>query len=408
MITRRDLFVAAIAAGTTATVLMTPWSTLGDRLFPPAGGSGLGRSFDQLLASLDGTQGVGRIVVEGWDSDTGAQAVITRLGEGLDGALRDRARIEARLAELVHSDFAAARTCQVDGWTLSQTECDLAGLRWHLLGDAPAPTETTAAADPSTPAQAATAATAANPGDADPSAPAETAEPTAQAAAIVEIRNWGPQSTEQGSRFNVQPDGHSGLWFVAPGTPSWVKVRIDGQESPTTVSETGFTSGLFGSLQDRLLATPGSYRIELYDPVKDIVQPIGDLVVRPLAERAVKADGTRSTIFCPVTSWGPTETTVGVAANAQPDGSQGMWFLLPCAPANVQLVFGDDRLPATRTDRGVTCRVPLALLESPRTVSLKLRHVRSGEELAVGLFEIRAEGADSALQSAPDASGVSP
>jgi hypothetical protein len=111
--------------------------------------------------------------------------------------------------------------------------------------------------------------------------------------------------------------------------------------------------------------------------------------VRPLAERAVKEDGSRSAIFCPVTEWGPTETTAGVAENPQPDGSQGMWFLLPCAPNNVQLVFGDDRLPATRTDRGITGRVPLALLESPGTVSIKLRHVHSGEELAVGLFEIR-------------------
>ncbi|MEB2314656.1 MAG: hypothetical protein OZ919_00985 [Xanthomonadaceae bacterium] len=367
MITRRDLCVAALAAGATAGVLMTPWDSIRDAFSPAANGTGLGRPFDALLASLDGTQGVGRIVAEGGAPGTSADALIERLGARLEGALRDRTAIEARLGELVRADFAAARTCRVDGWMLSQTECDLAGLRWHLLGEAPA---ASAAAAP----QAAAAA---------------AATPGSPAAAIVEVTNWGPRTTEQGSKFNVQPDGHSGLWFVAPGTPDWVKVRIDGQESPTTVSEAGFTSGIFGSLQERILATPGSYRVELYDPVNDTVQPIGELVVRPMAERAIREDGTRSSIFCPVTEWGPTETTVGVAENAQPDGSQGMWFLLPCAPNNVQLVFGDDRLPATRTDRGITSRVPLALLESPGTVSISLRHIHSGEELTVGLFEIR-------------------
>ncbi len=370
MITRRDLCVAALAASATAGVLMTPWSAIRDAFSPAANDTGLGEAFDALLASLDGTQGVGRIVAEGGAPGTSVDALIERLGARLEGALRDRSAIEARLGELVRADFAAARTCRVDGWMLSQTECDLAGLRWHLLGEA-------SGALASAPPQATTV----------DSAPEATAGPPA--AAIVEVTNWGPQSTEQGSPFNVQPDGHSGLWFVAPGTPNWVKVRIDGQESPTTVTENGFTSGLFGSLQDRILNTPGSYRVELHDPVNDTLQLIGELVVRPLAERAVKEDGSRSAIFCPVTEWGPTETTAGVAENPQPDGSQGMWFLLPCAPNNVQLVFGDDRLPATRTDRGITSRVPLALLESPGTVGIKLRHAHSGEELAVGLFEIR-------------------
>lgn len=379
MITRRDLCVAVIAAGATATGFVTPWGTIRDAFAPPANNTGLGRAFDTLLAGLDGTQGVGRIVAEGGAPGTSADALIERLGSHLEGALSDRASIEARLGERVRADFAAARTCRVDGWTLSQTECDLAGLRWHLMHDAPAPSR---ASNTATPLPAAGAATGAAASDA-------AKAPGQPPAAIVEVTNWGPRTTEQGSKFNVQPDGHSGLWFVAPGTPDWVKVRIDGQESPTTVSEAGFTSGIFGSLQERLLATPGSYRVELYDPVNDTVQPIGELVVRPMAERAIREDGTRSSIFCPVTGWGPTETTVGVAENAQPDGSQGMWFLLPCAPNNVQLVFGDDRLPATRTDRGITSRVPLALLESPGTVSIRLRHIHSGEELTVGLFEIR-------------------
>ncbi len=386
MITRRDLCVAALAAGVTATGFLAPWSDLRDYLLPASDGSGLGRTFDLMLADLDGTQGVGRLVAEGWPAKGEANALIARLEERLEGHLRDPSALQARLGELVREDFSAARTCRVDGWLLSQTECDLAGLRWHFFGNAAVPKQASADVQPSAAAPAATTAAAAAPSDTESGA---AQAPAAAPPAIVEVTDWGPRTTEQGSHFNVQPDGHSGLWFVAPGVPSWIKIRIDGQESPTTITENGLTSGLFGSLQDRLLATPGNYRIELYDPVKDIAQPIGELVVRPFSERAVRPDGSRSAVFCPVTSWGPTETTAGTAANAQPDGAQGMWFLLPCAPNNLQLVFGDDRLPATRTDRGVTARVPLALLGSPRSVPLKLRHERSGEELAVGIFEIR-------------------
>ena len=35
MITRRDVFVAALAAGTTRIVLLTPWRDLSARLFTP-------------------------------------------------------------------------------------------------------------------------------------------------------------------------------------------------------------------------------------------------------------------------------------------------------------------------------------------------------------------------------------
>lgn len=366
MITRRDLFVATLAAGTTAIVLLTPWQAFVGQTGSPSEASGLGAAFDALLLELDGTHGAGRAYIDSQTPAPSAATLTERLRTRLGSGLTDRSTIEARLGEAVKADFSAGRTCRVDGWLLSETECELAGLRWQLHADRRSGEVAPAAA-----AAATTTATA-------------DGAPT-----IVEVTNWGPQSTEQGSKFNVQPDGHSGLWFLASDTPSWVKLRIDGEEAPTTVNERGFTSGLFGAMQDRILSTPGNYALELYDPMRDIVQRIGDLEVRPFAERALLADGSRSTVFCPVTSWGPEETTAGVAANAQPDGSQGMWFQLPCAPNNVQLVFGDDRLPATRTDRGVTCRVPLALLESAQTVTLKLRHETSGEEMVVGQFTIQ-------------------
>lgn len=366
MMTRRDAIVAALAAGTTSVALLTPWGTLSTRLLTPKAkveASGLGRAFDEVLAGLDGTHEVGRAFVESQSPSPTTRQLAERLGNRLGTSLRDKASVETSIGNTIKADFAAGRTCRIDGWQLSETECELAGLRWQLFGDASAT------------ASQAIAASTESPG-------------TEASAVIAEVTNWGPQSTEQGSKFNEQPDGHSGLWFVAENVPAWAKVRIDGVIASTTISEKGFTSGLFGDAQERILSTPGSYLIELYDPMRDVAQPIGELVVRPFAERALLADGSRSKVFCPVESWGPNETNAGVAENAQPDGSQGMWFIMPCAPRKVQLVFGDDRLPGTRTDRGVTCRVPLALLATERSVSIKLRDPDSGEELEVGQFEI--------------------
>lgn len=365
MITRRDLIVAAISAGATSAICLMPWPSLTRLARPSAIETGLGEIFDQLLAGLDGTRAVGQAFVQSNPTAPSSQTLAGRLAERLGSGWNNRSELEAVIANAVKEDFSSGQLCRVDGWLLSQTECELAGLRWQLYGDDAAP-------PPDSTAKTATSVSAAVAGH----------------AVIAEITNWGPRSTEQGSKFNVQPDGHSGLWFTAENVPSWVQVRIDGAPAPTTVSESGFTSGLFGEMQERILSTPGRYAIELHDPMRNITQPIGELEIRPLAERALLADGTRSKVFCPVTNWGPQQTRVGVAENPQPDGSEGMWFLLPCAPARVQLVFGDDRLPATRTERGVTSRVPLALLESAGQVPLKLRDVDTGEELDVGRFDI--------------------
>lgn len=369
MITRRDTFVAALAAGATATGFLLPWQRIGTWAGLTTAGTGLGAPFEQVLASLDGTGAVGSAWLDAQSRDWDTTSLAALLGQRLGPDLTSRDIIEQRIAGAIRADFAERRLCNVAGWQLSQTECELAGLRWLALGDAPG----RAAVD-------------------DASTHAETATATADTL-IAEVTDWGPRGTEQGVPFNLQSDGHSGLWFAAKDVPNWVVIRIDGVEAATTINETTVTSGLFGALKDRILATPGRYPIEFYDPMKKRVQPIGDLVIRERAERMLRADGSRSGVFCPVTGWGPSDTVAGVAANPLPDGSLGMWFALACAPRNVQLCFGDDRLAATRGDTAVTARVPLALIESARTVPLRLRDADTGEELVVGDFRIVAPGA---------------
>lgn len=362
MITRRDAFVATLAAGATAGAFLLPWPRLGAWIGLGAADTGLGAAFEQVLAALDGTGPVGNAWLEAQADGLDAMSLGARLGERLGAGLTSPAVVEQRIAAAIQADFLERRLCDIGGWQLSQTECELAGLRVLALGDAPARTDSP------------------EPADATPEA--------AGSVLIAEVTDWGPRGTEQGVPFNVQPDGHSGLWFAATGVPNWARIRIDGIEAATTINETTVTSGLFGALKDRILATPGVYPVELYDPMTKRAQRIGDLVVRARAERALRADGRRSEVFCPITGWGPAETIAGVAANPLPDGSLGLWFALACAPRNTQLDFGGDRLAATRGDAGVTVRVPLALIESARTVPLHLRDADTGEELAVGVFSI--------------------
>jgi len=365
MMTRRDLIVAVISAAATSTGFLMPWKRVGDWMIPARDPIGLGHEMAQFIAQLDNVSHVGRAFVEQSNPSVELEDLAKRFSERLGPLPTEANALQLRIASAIRADFRERRICQIEGWQLSQTECELAGMRWLAFGDRSV--------------QKAVAQVGDDP-VADQGPPPILATVTA----------WGPQTTEEGMKFNPQPDGHSGLWFLAQDVPTWAKMRIDGVEMPTQITEKGFTSGLFGDVQERILATPGRYLVELYDPMKKVAQPIGEFVVRPRAERVLRPDGSRSEVFCPVTDWGARETVAGIAANPQPDGSMGLWFKLDCAPQTLQVAFGDDRLNATVSDTLVTTRVPLALLESARDVPITLRDPGTGEELAVGTFHILA------------------
>lgn len=364
-LSRRNWLLLSVAAGAAAGAVLAPWQRIltlpASRWFAP--GLDANPDVEAVLLGLDGTVDVG----QAWLAGEGAGRDLRGLMDGLQILLGDadsREAIEAALSEHIRREHVEGTLCEVDGWRLSRTECELAAIRWLAFGSLAA-----AAA----PVQAESQTAANEPG---------------KAPMIVEVSNWGPRGTEQGSPFNVQPDGHSGLWFAAVNAPSWVKILIAGREAPTTVLDRVVTSGLFGEDGHRILSTPGSYPVELFDPVSGIRQPIGDFVVHPRAERALLEDGTRAEWLCPVSAWGPDRTRAGEPANAQPDGSMGLWFRTACAPGNVRLLFGEDRLGMTRSEFGLTARVPLALIESAGERRIALLDVDTGQEMAVGLFHI--------------------
>ena len=263
--------------------------------------------------------------------------------------------LEAVLQQRVREDFISGDRCNIDGWQLSLTECQLAGLRQLAVS-----------------AGLLRAKVASEQGDAGYSNQE-----------IATLDNWGPRHTLQGQTFNQQLDGHSGLWFKLSGAPGHAKIMIDGEISSTSVSDKTVTSGLHGATQERILATPGKYEIALVDPIRKTRQHIGYFEVRggpPEASGQISS----ADEFCEVLKWGPRETRAGEAVNEQPDGSMGVWLHTRCLPRGTQLFFGDDPLKYHRQAFGLTTSVPLALLGAPGRIPLSLQHPDTGEKRVFG------------------------
>lgn len=260
-----------------------------------------------------------------------------------------------RLAASVSRDFRAERLCEIDGWLLSETECLAAITRLTTFGENEPPGES------------------------------EWRE-----GQLLEIGNWGPQGTQQGVGVNVQPDGHSGLWFQMDHAPPWLKIEIDGIAAPTTIAEHLVTSGLYGEQRDRILSTPGEYPIALIDPMQRIRQPIGVFVVTAPPPYLTRDDGSVSS-FCAVEAWGPDGNQAGRPVNPQRDGHEGLWFRTVCAPDDVEVLY-DGHALATTNDRGnglITALVPASHFAVAREARIQLHDPATGEVLDVGMFPVR-------------------
>lgn len=365
MIKRRDFIVAGISAGGTAAIMHklyqappttapTPNPAQVNKLVIE---SGLGPQMDDFLLSLENTDKLGRQWLatqeETLTLDQLGEQVTTKLGQNFDD-------LAAATNTQIKRDFDTHSLCIIDGWHLSDMECKLAALRVLAID--------------------------ANPDNAAIIAAQEQAKLNAslKEGEIAPLKNWGPKKTKQGEKFNVQPDGHSGMWFQIAGAPARAKIMIDGELVRTTIKKDTVTSGLFGDMQERILSTPGSYEIALVDPIKKIKQPIGKLKVTKDPNYQKEPSSRRGSSACVVTKWGPKKTKVGVAKNEQPDGSMGVWAHLTCLPDDAKLYFGDDPLHLTRKKFGFTSSIPLPLLETPGEVLLRIETVGNPKDIIVG------------------------
>ncbi|WP_339896784.1 hypothetical protein [uncultured Gilvimarinus sp.] len=368
MINRRDLLVGGVSAGITAGAMHvfytrsltaeTPASTA-----PPNSliiESGYGQPLDNALRAVEGSDKF----AAAWLEQQSTKPTIASLANALKNKLDlNNAALDEQLFKLIQQDFSSNKTVAIEGWSLSETESQLAALRYLVIAD--------------------------NPDNVAILRAQEKAKLQAglKEGEIAPLKNWGPRKTTQGQKFNEQSDGHSGLWFQFSGAPSHAKIMIDGELVRTVVNESVVTSGLFGEMQERILATPGEYDIALVDPIKNIKQPIGSLTVKA-DPRMAKRQGKRDSVFCSVSDWGPRKTTIGKPNNEQPDGAEGIWVKTSCLPSNAQIMLEDDLLPTTAREFGATTSIPMALLESPGERTLYFFDQVSQEKVKIGTLLI--------------------
>lgn len=350
MICRRDLLLLVLSGGAVAVAAGAVYQR-----FSAASPD----SLDAVLHSLQASDALGKAWLASLAEPPNKSSLMAALEARIDGQAVD---IASEIARLIREDFAQNRLCELEGWQLSLTECQLAGLRYLLVGPA--------VADAS-----------------EPMSDVGLGSDGFLEGVIAPLEDWGPKRTLEQLKFNVQSDGHSGIWFKIQGAPAHARIEIDGMSMPTVVTDTLITSGLFGRLQARMLATPGEYTIALIDPVRKIRQVLGVFSVAA-DPRQAKARGEVESIFCEVTDWGPQQTEAGVAANEQPDGSMGVWMRTDCFPEGADLLLEGDRLPTTRTEFGLTAKIPPALLGSPGAKELYFLDEETGERQQVGYIQV--------------------
>ncbi|WP_041524091.1 hypothetical protein [Gilvimarinus agarilyticus] len=370
MIKRRDLLVGGVSAGVTAGAMHVFYTRSLTAQTPALAAapnsliieSGYGQPLDNALRAIEGSDKF----AAAWLEQQSAKPTIASLANALKNKLDlNNAALDEQLFKLIKQDFSSNKTVAIEGWSLSETECQLAALRYLVIAD--------------------------NPDNAAILRAQEKAKLQAglKEGEIAPLKNWGPRKTTQGQKFNEQSDGHSGLWFQFSGAPSHAKIMIDGELVRTVVNESVVTSGLFGEMQERILATPGEYDIALVDPIKNIKQPIGSLTVKA-DPRMAKRQGKRESVFCSVSDWGPKKTIIGQPANEQPDGSMGVWIKASCIPTNAQILLDGDHLPITIREFGATTSIPAALLEAPGEKTLYLLDPTSKEKQIIGTITIQA------------------
>jgi len=122
-------------------------------------------------------------------------------------------QLPEKIQQLIQQDYSSSRICKIDDWYLSQTECELAALSYLQEG--------TAKTD-------------------GPQWGYEFADE----GDVVEIKKWGPQSTFEQKGFNIQSDGHYGIWVQIDNPPQALEVYIGDIKASVTVLDTVVTMNL--------------------------------------------------------------------------------------------------------------------------------------------------------------------
>lgn len=294
-------------------------------------------AYERNAAPAD-VQGHFRVLIEG---------KIEKAGTGL--------ALEDRIGSVVRADFEAGRIVDINGWKLSETECELAALAASLQGKVK-PTMSMAG------------------------------KPVVKK--FLDVEKWGPRKTARGEGFNVQSDGHSGIWVRVENAPASTVLVFAGVSQQTQIYSTHLTSGLRGEFMHKIIDAPGSYEVALLDKARNIIQLVGEFVVMdgPAKQKVMSS---AMAAGCGIQRWGPTQSDAGVAFNKQPNGSSAFWIRTDCTIAGSQLILDGTGLHTTIRDGLVTASVPEGHKLAAGKYPLKLRLGKDGKMVKVGTFRVR-------------------
>lgn len=206
---------------------------------------------------------------------------------------------------------------------------------------------------------------------------------------FLDVQDWGPKETYQGVKFNEQPNGHCGLWFVTAEPPSPFKLFIGGAPTNVYSSDKGFTSGIYQNV-DEFISRIGQSEIVAYDEINHRKQVIGSFEVLPAFPLYRYPDGRESEVFGELGRWGPQHSALGEVFNPQPSGNAAFWIKIASKSSSVNLLFnGHEVKTFVRKDIITVSLSPELLPKSTGSYPVSLKNEETGETLHVGDFIVR-------------------
>ena len=162
----------------------------------------------------------------------------------------------SQIERRILNDFATGDLCQIDGWTLSSTECKVAAIAYLFKRD----------------------------GGHIHNSSAKSNLDYLNESIIAPVDRWGPQIVSIGKGgFNLQSNGNSALWIRFDGLDEGPFVVYIGSLAAQTTVQTKrnlITASLSKQQVDTLMKVPTEVPVYLVDHVTSTKQLVGHLLVR--------------------------------------------------------------------------------------------------------------------------------
>tara|TARA_X000001036_G_scaffold423439_1_gene447365 strand:- start:548 stop:1627 length:1080 start_codon:yes stop_codon:yes gene_type:complete len=262
-----------------------------------------------------------------------------------------------KLEELIISDFKNNKLCQIDDWSLSETECRigaysiLSGIK-HQVSE-------------------------------DPINHYRDEN-------LLGLVNWGPRKSEKGQSFNIQRNGWSSLWFTFDSVDNEkYQIFFGNQPMKTKVQQTRnrITASLHPTVAKSLTSQPGVTPIRLVDTRRATRQFIGNFKI--FSQNSEKTNPIR------ISRWGPKSTTVGRGFNLQPNGHSAFFVRTEGTHwINGEYVIELDgvRFKTGTRERVITASIApdklSHLIDAPKKLPLRLIELKSGRIDFIGNFSV--------------------